>query len=237
MLKSLAAAWQQIWGYSLPLKSEQEGEPDPVLFVRLLPLAGLALGVVLWLTAWLSIILIGNYLAGAVVAAILVPLLYNWLSGGRGLVTASRLGAQLTDGRLVVSPELQALVAVQICLILQAIAVLILVLTSQSWWLLLMPVLGSTAYAELLSSRDENGVSADRLGPVHWYIAGALVLLVTGLQGQLIAGLFALVLAWLMAPAVNRFLANRGVEDDADRMRGAFYIAEGLILWVGVLAA
>lgn len=237
MVASLIRAWKEIWRFDLPLSGQTTAdELDPVWFIRWLPAVGLVLGAGLWLGASLLTTLIQHRLTSAAVGALLLPALYTWLTAGRGPVAIARVAPPLISVGIPGARELRSLLAVQGSLVLQGIAVLILMLTSSYWWLLLMPVLGAAAYAELLCPGNGDEELQDPWGPTHWYFAGGVTLLIAGLHQQLVAGLFALLLAWLLTPAVNRFLEPRCDEEPEIRYRAAFYFVEILILWVGVLA-
>lgn len=237
MIASLIRAWKEIWRFDFPLRGRSTEEAlDPLWLIRWLPAVGFAMGVGLWVGALLLTALIQHRLTSAAVGALLLPALYTWVTAGRGPVATARVAPSLISLGIAGTRELRSLLAVQGALVLQGIAVLILMLTSSYWWLLLMPVLGAAAYAELLCSGDADEDLQDPWGPTHWYFAGGVALLIAGLHQQLVAGLFALLLAWLMTPAVNRFLEQRCDEKPEIRYRAAFYFVEILILWVGVLA-
>ena len=238
MIRSFADAWKEIWRFALPLEQTEEVEPPrPLWIIRFLPLAGLALGLALWLGAVLVEALVPQQIAAAAVIAIGVPALYHWLTAGRSLKALSDICREIAVNRAAASDQLVGILAVQGILVLQIFATAVLALTANLWWLVLAPMLGATAYAELLNSEINSPDANDDTGPVHWYIAAGVAILISGLHGQLIAGLFVLLIAWLLGPALGRFLASRSTADSGLRARAAFHAVEILVLWVGVLAA
>ncbi len=233
---ALAVAWQLIARFAL-LPGQVTEAADPKWVMRALPVAGLIIGVSLWLASALLNVLLMNAAVAAICAALLVPAWYWWLTRAKGLTGLTQVAANWQVTHSAGAEPLASylpLLTVQACIVLKALAVGALVYVQQGNWLILVPVLSATAFGQVTVGAQ--GPDRDQ-ALVHWGLAAAITVVVAGWAGGFIAGLFAVVIAWLATPALNTAIARRSRADATHQGQATIELLEIIVLWVGVLAA
>ena len=239
MLNAFIAAWNLCVRFPLPA-GDRTGRPEPEMrhVLYCLTGVGLLLGAALWLTARLLLYLVPEPAVGAAVAAIAIPPLYWWILRGRQvralIEVADNWPASVPAAAAKADTSWTPAITMHVAVLLHALGVGLIVAGGIPLWLGVIPLLSFTVFAEAAGSENgENGLSER---PYHWLVAALAVLLVAGALDRLIAGLFAIVLAWLFAPLAMRTVAKRtGVPPETQRW-AAVAIIELVVLWVGVLA-
>lgn len=221
----------------LPVRSEESR--DTRLILDLFPLVGLCLGLLLWAVA-AFLVRASNPLAAAFVCAMLMPPLYWWLTEGRNLSGLIWCAGNWRAGEVDAETEGRyrpywVIVAVQVVFLCRVGAMGILVYNNNAMWLVVAPVLGFAAHAEMLGYAStpvdhRPGIS------LHWVTALVCCVLAGGFLASLPAGILAPVLCWVAVP----FLARR-VESNCGALNDAGHAAireavELIALVVGIVS-
>ncbi len=242
MTKNWFSVFKTAWALftHIPLPAAADEKPaDSRQAVPALPLVGLVIGLILWLLAWLFTALLGSRIVAAVLCGIILPAFYGWVTGFRtvrstvDVIIGWRSGP---SGRAGSSAAYAPLIGLQTLLILSALGVALLVALGSAAWLVLVPTLAATVLAEELhGGAGGNSRSSGRY--LHWALAAVVAVVAAGFMGLLIPGLFAVVLAWLLNPILQRWFAVRSDADAQSGMWAATALIELLVVWLGVVAS
>lgn len=235
---ALAAAWRLAGRFPVPPSdSGLADEADPQWILRMLPALGCLIGLSLWLLAALLGSLLAHAAVAAVCAALLAPAWHWWLTRAKGPVglihTAANWLSLQTDGNEAVAAYVP-LIVMNAMILLKALGFGILVYLRLNAWLIVVPMLGLTAFAQGTLGRQ---LPDDRQSQAHWFIAAAVAAVIGAVMGNLVAGLFAAVAAWLATPALGMWAARRSGAAAVHREQALIEVVELMVLWIGVLAA
>lgn len=180
-----------------------QGPVNELLLLSLFPVVGGVLGGAAWFLAT-CFLAIGRPPVGAVLGALVIPPFLWWATRARGMTSLMWLTDRLPTGDQDPHHQLYLrLSVVQGTVLVKLLCVGLILYFRQGFWVFLVPVLSCTALAEM---RRRTVSEATGGGYVyhHWVVAAGLVLVVSGLAQTFVGGLFALVLAWLLIPLLNR---------------------------------
>jgi len=232
-------AFEQLLRFRLPVKEKAEEVTEYHKIPWYLPIIGLINGIAIYLTALLILYLIQNRAVASVICAAAIPFFQWWLYKGRNLTAVNSVFANFCPpGKNAEEPQAEfqwSLTAFNITIFLKVLAVGLIVYFGLVSWLLIIPLLGATAYAEFLAPKEETSDAGSSF-PVHWCITGVVTLLIAGAQDKLIAGLFVLVIAWLAAPYAENVISRQSTCEEETRYRAVMEFVEIAVLWIGLLA-
>ena len=233
----IQAAWELVMRWPWPLPGDADRDVTLPQAARYLPVMGLLLGVAGLLVFLLLALVVGSWVALSASASLLLVFGNWWLTRARAingfLQVASGWPARggVDSGTMTV----WQLNAGQGLILLKLLGVGVLLASGNAVWYIAAPVIAWTVYGEIAlagETRDE----ASGSGPVHWYIAAGIVLVVAIFVGMLIPGLLALLLGWLGAGPMRRWFARAGQADADKAALATVECIEVLVLWIGVLA-
>ena len=204
------------------------------------PVVGALLGVGMCAAAAL-VFELTNRQAGTAFGAVGLPILYWWATRGRGLAGIAWSLEKWAEVRAQPEYDIYWRVCVfQALALLKLLGTAVILYTGSLFWLLIVPVLATAVLAELCRPPaaadgvlDDDGAS--RPWPGHWLVAAAVVLIVSGYLGALVAGLLSLVLAWLLVPALEKLLLSTVGELTEEGRCAAMELTELAALLVGVV--
>jgi len=220
---------------------ETTAPPDDANVLACFPVVGALLGAGMWLAA---LILVGltNAVVGSLIAAVCLPALLWWVADGKNLrAVIWFLEQRLRDdspARPVqgISAVYWRVSAFQAVLLLKLLCTGLIVSAGYLPWLLVTPILSFAAFAQMCRPRraadDERSPAREH---AHWIVAAALVLIVTGLTGEVGVGCVALIIALLLVPALERVVPSAPGAPAETGNRAAMEFVEQLILLLGVL--
>jgi len=212
--------------------------PELRRVIMFLPVVGLIGGIffcgIATLLVWLT-----NGLLGALSAAVLIPLFAWWLTSGHDVRATIWL---LQNCRAQDTAETDIYLRVtcfQGIMLLKVCCLALLINSGYVLWLVLTPVLAAATFGELCADLVRDGEEDETpllQQSAHWLIAAAVALLVSGLMGHVVAGVSALVIAWLMAPALARLIPIWARAESGETVRrAAMAIVDLVMLLLGVL--
>lgn len=239
-------AFEQLLRFKLPEKTGAAGKPiNYQQIIYFLPVIGLIVGLTLYLAATILYSIIPNAGVAAIICAIALPILQWWLYKGDNFTAVNAALANWQSPSAgdtgYDSPERRqwTFTILNILILLKLLAIGLLVYFGFTPWLIIVPLLAATTFAETLAQDESkaNHTEGENLNiPAHWCLAGVVTLLVAGLLDKLIAGLFVLVIAWLAAPYIEKKIREKSTVNDDTVYRVIMEMMEIIILWIGVLA-
>ncbi|MFW5996773.1 MAG: hypothetical protein ACOCZS_00720 [Verrucomicrobiota bacterium] len=239
-------AFEQLVRFTLPEKL-QDTEKATVYhrIIYFLPLVGLLVGLAMYIAASILFSIVPNAGVAVIICAAALPILQWWLYGGRNFTAVNTTLAHWHAGGVFsgssdgsgIEKSQWAFTIFNILIGLKMLAVGLLVYFNFTPWLIIVPLLAATTYAEAFAQEEEKGNDEGSGSiPVHWCIAGVVTLIIAGLLNKLIAGLFVLVVAWLAAPYIEKQIRNKSTVNDDTVYRAVMEIVEIAVLWIGLLA-
>jgi len=199
---------------------------------------GFALGFGAWLIAALLINVTSSSVA-AVLGSIAIVALYHWATEARNLENLVTISEQLNSPSPGSLGRYTSIFTIQAAVLLRGIFIGLLIVKDCQLWLIAAAVLAWTLYAQLLADASANATTTPAqvggLWPA-WVVAAAVTLPVAALLNEFAAGLFALVLAWLLASTAGHAIAQHlpASMHTAGR-RAVLESAELLLLFYGML--
>ena len=203
----------------------------------LLPIAGAVIGGVLWVCASL-ITELASFGAGAVIGAILLPLLYVWGTQARNLSGLLWLIDQwaLPEEALDRSHFYWRVTGFQLAVLVKIALIGLLLYAQQSAWLLVMVVLSHAGLAELCRPGTETGDEQPLGRWGHWILAALTVVVVSVFNGTVVAGVLAIIISWLLVPVLGRGISREtGILLEESGKRAIVELVEYAVLFVAVL--
>lgn len=235
-MKACKTAIQLLTRFSFPQRSEEELDEGTLLFC--LPLVGLGMGVIVCALGYLLPWVTGRVL-GAVIGGLAIPAVLCWLRAGRdvrGMIWfLDRLPAPPESATAAVYVKVSAF---QALVLVKVGCIAALLYQRQAAWLIPAVVLGTASFADMTSARLAQA-TAKAPGPWHvwarhWLVAALVTLIVSGVTRHFMAGVFALVIAWLASPALEKWLAHSAEAGERARRAAAELVEIGLLA-VGLL--
>lgn len=230
--QAFGEAWRKVTRFRLARGSEAGEGAEPPAVDMMLPVVGLLLGVMQWILVLVIAFLVPVPVGVAICAALIIPVLYWWMTLGRGFLGMANVIANwnypLSSGGEPFRVYLPIFI-VNALVLLKAVGIALLVYHHLAAWLILVPILGITAYGEAGKSRNGGH-------PVPWYLAALAAVGAAAIMNLLIAGLLAAVLAWALNPALRRWMAAHSGDTPSHGLGAVMEITELVVLWVGVLA-
>ena len=204
------------------------------------PLVGALLGLVLWVAAVVLSAIAGFHL-GIGLGALGLPILYWWLTRGRGLAGVAWSLERWMETKAAGQYDIYWRVsAFQIAALLKLLGTGVILYTEYPFWLLVVPVISSTVFAEFCrpkQARDRAvaGGAAGRAWSGHWLLAGAIVLLLSGCFRAFLVGLLSLALGALLVPALERLSRSKLGDWTEESQRAGVEITELITLLIGAI--
>jgi cobalamin synthase len=200
----------------------------------LVPVAGAAVGIALAAAGYALLWLAGRG-AGTLIGSLLVFGLWWWLTGGRGGRETVALVEGLAPGDDSDVCGLYCRVTVFQLLVLVRIACIgILLYFGQALWLVTVTSLSAAAFSDLCRDPKQSSSQAesDWSGTYsHWAVAAVAALVAAGLCHAFVAGVFGLVVAWLLPATLERLQDSAGTA----LPHGSTVLIENVLLVLGVV--
>lgn len=216
-----------------------ESTPEYLTLIAM-PIVAALIGLLLWVLALVLDRLAADTL-GLVIAAVGLPLLLWWLNRAKGLDgLISVLENWNGGGGASPSVVYWKLCAFQGLLAAKILGIGFLLSRGRGLWLVPVTVLSATTFAGFLKSApapepgtDEEPDWIQRSG--HWAVGAVLALIAAGLTGAFAAGVFAVLGAWLLIPALERLMQSPAAEWSESARRAAVELTEYAVIAVGVI--
>ncbi len=230
-MNEVKVAWNALLRWPLPVENEPR---DQTRVLWAMPLVGLIVGLACWLLAGLLQLLIARTLLAGLIGGVVIVFFYVWSMRGRRLKALAEAGTAWEVSREKSGqPWLQGVARLPqiLCmgwLLAMTAGVFGLIVYSGTIWLIIPPVLATTALAE--SSRRQSGAGEGAWQ--YWLVALLIVLPVGVALSRIAAALLGLLAAWMVGSGSVRWswLDNQDAEP-------WFVIAllEAAVLWIGLL--
>lgn len=236
-MKSLLTAWLLLTG-RLPAPASSL----PRSAFALVPVVGFLHGACAYLIALGLVLATGGRLSAAgLLSAIAIPGAL-WITargaGPTGVIWAVERWAERAPqdevgGRYT---AYWAMLAFQVTILAKVVATGAVVYLDALLWVGLVPVLSASVYVELLGGAGNTGENGDsQFRYLHWVTSAAIVLLVTGLTGELIAGGLVLLVVLLLTPSLARLIQTRCGSLTERGCRVCMELTETVVLLLGIL--
>ena len=236
-MRSLLMAW-------LLLTGRPAASPSSMLqrnTSALMPVVGLLLGAGAYLVAFALVFATkGRMAAAGLLSAIVIPgILWTVTRGAgpTGVIWAAERWAERAPqdesaGRYA---AYWAMLAFQVAILAKVVATGAVVYLESLLWVALVPVLSAAVYVELLGQITPGDEDDSQFQYLHWAAAAAIVLVITGLMGDLFAGLFVLLVVWLLTPFLARMIQARCGSLTERGCRVCMEVTETVVLLLGIL--
>ncbi len=216
--------------------SIKQDESRKALITAWFPVIGAAMGILLWLTALFCLFLM-NRILGTIVAAVLVPVLFWWLNGGKYLKNIMLLLDQWTAQQQAETQKLlyMRLLTLQAGVTVKVIGIALLIYFDYSLWLVLLPVFSATILAQYAAEGSNDLLQQSKFAYMHWAVAAIVTATISGIMEAFAAGALLFIIILLMSFVMRQFL----LQAFGKMMQKEKYVAAGLtdlvVLLVGVL--
>lgn len=208
----------------------------------MVPVVGWLHGAAAYLVAFALVLATKDRLAAAgLLSAVVIPGVL-WIAargaGPTGVIWAVESWAQRAPqdeegGRYT---AYWAMLAFQIAILAKVVATGAVVYLGAPVWVGVMPVLSAAVYVELLGGTGGTGDEGDtQFRYLHWGIAAAIMLVVTVVTRDVIAGVIVLAVVLLLTPCLARLIQTRCGSLTEQGRRVCMEVTETTVLLLGVL--
>lgn len=217
-------------------QNDDAAVPRDGVFVRM-PLVGALLGLALAVCADL-LLWLAHRGAGTLLGAGAVFALWWWLTDGRGARGIIALTEAIFSGPGDMPTAMYGRVTLfQALLCLRLLCIGILLYLGRSFWLIVVTSLTAATFAEMLRAREpaipgEENAWSGLYG--HWLAAALVVLIAAGFGQAFVAGVVALVIAWLLPATLERLFSAMPLTAETATYGGTALV-ETLLLLLGVI--